>query len=300
MSQAVGLEKPKTQQDLSRELDPDIGYQRKETTGETAVYEPAFTADSDLEEYLEDIEIEGYCDVEKIALDFEQGKALMDTKNVDEEFDKVYKQLVNSESDYLGHTYGKDTAELERRDGDVIVDDGTNEYSDPIISSRIELFETVSSQYTRAMDVAEGREYSSVVAPSLEQELSDYGQINRSTIEDKLEDTLEVLELEAYEVDGRVYNPENFGDLVDAMNEGPGKNMWKRLSDTRLCQADLGENWRMMALSGSEFEPLHDKTVYAVGVSRKGDNGEIGQEGRIDEWASLSDSELVEATKTGL
>jgi len=289
-----------------REQDVDVGYSRKEQNGQTTVYEPEFAQNEEfdeemnqeLNEYLEEIEVEGHCDADRILIDMDQGRAVLDTDEVDEAFDAVYQEIQEGEQSYFhGHAYGKQEALINfNKSEPTELNDGNQTWEDEAtINARMGLITQAMTQYEFAKEAAQS-EYNMVLGNSLQEELNSQGQVNEGSVVSKLEDTVDTCELGQYERQ----RFDSFGELVSIMDKKSDKKSWKRLSDRRLCQTNLGGDWRLMAVSGSEFDSLRDKTVYGIGINKKSNKGDYGQEHRINQWSKLSKEEIATAVQEGL
>ena len=268
---------------------PDILYTKKDNNCRGSRYEPGQISETldGIEDYLEDIQLDSISDVEEIALDLENGRAVM----YDGDGQEVYEKIVENEDKtfYKAHVYGREEPALVERKNfltRVHTCNGEEFKADQTVENRLTLFEQVCSEVDRAgkrkeLDEKGGR-YSFRMGASMSEMLQRLDGASEMKFRNKMEDTLVDLSLEGV------------GD-VDSFSEYAGDvNKWSKWStDNRFIYMSVGD-YRFYTVDGSEIDTLDDNVVYGVAASTAKKKGTGLNQNRVMNLLFNQDSEGLE------
>jgi hypothetical protein len=171
---------------------------------------------------------------------------------------------------------------------------GTVVQDEEHVPTQIELFENLRSgvEYARQDEAIFGRNdvvdiggrFSFKKGENMDWMMRELG-MSDEMVENKARDTLEDLEIAKG-------NGDKHDSLRDYVNSMGGSAKWEKMSDPRVFETKVGNDYRCYAIEGSISNDLSDDRVYGIAASNKQDNDDLGQDKVMNKLMAMSVSDL--------
>lgn len=291
---------------------PDLHYSKTSTASPGSKYELKSISEDfkEIEEYLGDINLEGHPDIQSVSVDLEEEKALLETSKGNELVEFIHEE--DNKNVYSADLFGWQNPIIvsarKERDYILFTDQNSFETQDEGLREKIGFFEEIRDETSRAEREknSSASDYSYEIAQSFRDMANsrELSGLDLGKAKEKLNQTISE-DMQMGKIGGRSFS--TFRGLIEALNADKSKDedaKWKKTSDNRFYQANLGRDYRIIAVDGShpEMEALEDQKAYLIAASGKNDgrgSGLINQRNVLGRLMTKDDQDLLEMIENG-